>query len=186
MSSKHNSLPDALPVLHPTIQIGFYNRLVEARGETLLPALLEHVNTLAITKLDDELKKYAGDEKLKVVAQHGLRGELIYPVPYLLQGKPSLIGYYRLLLGFSQKEFYNKGPFGMFKSMEEQGVLSNKTEKLLPALCQSMIESAWILATQLPELSEELLNALTLLTLGAQLRGGYNTLLGPGGNQARF
>jgi uncharacterized membrane protein YiaA len=56
------------------------------------------------------------------LAKHGLRGELVYPVPYLFANNPFLLGYYRLLLGFSQKEFYSTA-FGVsiFKTMEVKG-----------------------------------------------------------------
>ena len=32
--------------------------------------------------------------------------------------KPNLLGYYRLLLGYSQKEFYQKGKLGRFEPLE--------------------------------------------------------------------
>jgi hypothetical protein len=98
-------------------------------------------------------------------------------MPYLLASNPSLIGYYRLLLGFSQKEFY-KGPFGKFKKMENEGILTSVTGDLLKALCESLTESSWILVNGLPDLSEDTLRSLTLLTLGPQLRGSRNVNLG--------
>jgi len=55
------------------------------------------------------------------LASLGLRGEFLFPLPSLLTANPRLLGYYRLLLGFSQKEFFNKGKLGRFKSMEPEG-----------------------------------------------------------------
>ena len=109
-------MPD-YPVLFPSLQLGFYQRLKEAQRAHLLPALLTQVSYLDIGQLDRELLEFAGSEKLAFMAQRGLRGELVFPVPYVLTSRPTLLGYYRLLLGFSQKEFY-KGPFSKFKRME--------------------------------------------------------------------
>jgi hypothetical protein len=86
--------------------LGFYERLKEAQKAHLLPALTEQVGKLNIGKLDQELLELAGSEKLSFMARRGLRGELVFPVPYVLSSKPTLVGYYRLWLGFSQKEFY--------------------------------------------------------------------------------
>jgi hypothetical protein len=165
------------PVLSPSLQLGFYERLEEARRELLLPALLEHVGHLDIGQLDKQLLQYAGNDRLSFVARRGLRGEMVFPVPYVLSTKPSLVGYYRLLLGFSQKEFY-RSPFGRFKRMETAGFLTEATRDLLEPLCMSLIESSWILVNGLLDLSQDTLNSLTLLTLGPQFRGSRNVNLG--------
>lgn len=165
------------PVLSPTLQIGFYQRLREAEKALLLPALLDHIGNLSIQRLDQELHDLAGDDKLSFIARRGLRGELVFPVPYVLSSAPRLIGYYRLLLGFSQKEFY-KSPFSRFKTMESDGVLTDATARLLKPACQSLIESSWILVNGIPDLSEKTLSSLTLLTLGPQFRGSRNVNLG--------
>ncbi len=168
---------DDFPVLIPTLQIGFFQRLQEAKKQYLLPALFEQVGKLDIGLLDQQLLEFAGNDRLAFVARHGLRGELIFPIPYVLSENPALLGYYRLFLGFSQKEFY-RGVFSKFKRMEEKGQLSDATSRLLPLLCRSLIESAWILIQGIPELTEQSLNELSLLTLGPQFRGSRNVNLG--------
>jgi hypothetical protein len=165
------------PILLPKLQLGFYERLQQAQQELLLPALLDHVGTLDIAVLDQELGQFAGQEKLSFTARRGIRGELVYPVPYVLSSQPRLLGYYRLLLGFSQKKFYT-GPFSRFQRMEKQNNLTSGTEALLEPCCESLIESAWFLVNGLPDLSPQTLNALTLLTLGPQFRGSRNVSLG--------
>jgi hypothetical protein len=167
----------SFPVLSPALQLGFYERLEQARKELLLPALLDQVGQLDIGRLDQQLLEFVGSERLSFVARRGLRGELVFPVPYVLSSKATLVGYYRLLLGFSQKEFY-RGPFSRFKRMESDGVLTRATEALLPLFCESLIESSWILVNGLPDLSPETLKSLTLLTLGPQFRGSRNVNLG--------
>jgi hypothetical protein len=165
------------PVLLPKLQLGFYERLQQAQQELLLPALLDHIGTLDIAILDQNLMQFAGQEKLAFTAQKGIRGELVFPVPYVLSSKPKLLGYYRLLLGFSQKQFYS-GPFSRFQRMEKQNDLTTGTEALLDPCCESLIASAWFLVNGLPDLSQRTLNALTLLTLGPQFRGSRNVSLG--------
>jgi len=169
-------MPD-FPILSPALQLGFYERLEKAQRELLLPALLEQVGRLDIGELDKQLLEFVGGERLSLVARRGLRGELVFPVPYVLSSKPTLVGYYRLLLGFSQKEFY-RGPFSRFKKMESEGELTEATSALLKPFCESLIESSWILVNGLPDLSQDTLKSLTLLTLGPQFRGSRNVNLG--------
>lgn len=164
------------PVLLPTLQLGFYKRLKESEKSYLLPALLNHVGTLDIGQVDHDLLIIVGKEKLSLMARQGLRGELIFPVPYVLKTKPSLLGYYRLLLGFSQKEFY-KNDYLKFKSLE-QGQISPGLISQLNPLCISLAESSWILLSGIPELSQEIIHSLTLISLGPQFRGSSNNNLG--------
>ena len=185
MSSRPRKIDVPFPVLVPTLQIGFYKRLVAAQETQLLPALLAHVASVDIVALDAELHEFVGSQWLRRLAAEGLRGELLFPVPIILSSKPSLIGYYRLLLGFSQKEFY-RSPFSTFARMEATGVVPEQVRDLLPDLCRSMIGSASMLLDGVPALSTDLLNALTLLTLGSQLRGSYNTLLGQEATKSVF
>jgi len=173
------------PVRTPSLQLGFYKRLKEFEKTYLLKALLSHIGTLEISKIDSELQQYASNEQISFVAKKGLRGELVYPVPYILKTNPKLIGYYRLLLGFSQKEFY-KSPYSRFKSMEMEGNLSTSNKKLVGPLCDSLIESSWILVNGLPHLSEQIIEVLTLLTVGPQFRGSRNVNLGTEAIQTVF
>jgi hypothetical protein len=166
----------SLPVLPPTLQLGFYQRLIIAEKTHLLPALMAHVGKLDIGRLDRELLQFAGNEKLSLIARQGLRGELVFPVPYIVETRPALLAYYRLFLGFSQKEFY-KGEFTKFKLLEN-GSISPSLNSLLSILCESLVESSWLLVNGIPELSEEIINSLTLLTLGPQFRGSRNVYLG--------
>jgi hypothetical protein len=101
-----------------------------------------------------------------------------------LEANPYLLGYYRLLLGFSQKEFYTR-KFGAssFKSMEVKGILTKKHADALPELCSGLIKSAISLidGVGVDRISKEFLDDLTLLTVGPQLRGGANVKKGIAG-----
>jgi hypothetical protein len=137
-----------------------------------------------LSKLDKELNIFIPEKYLKLLAKHGLRGELMYPVPYLLEVNPFLLGYYRLLLGFSQKEFYSSA-FGVsaFKTMETKGILLERTKNKLPVLCKALINSAMALTDGIgnENINSEILDDLTLLTIGPQLRGGANVEKGTAG-----
>jgi len=98
-------------IIVPNLQIAFYHRLKEIRETYLLDALLSVVLKLDISTIDKELSKYVAKDALQRTAGWGLRGEIVFPVPYVLKASPELLGYYRLLLGFSQKQFYG-GNFG--------------------------------------------------------------------------
>jgi len=102
--------------------------------------------------------------------------------------KPNLLGYYRLLLGYSQKEFYGKAKLGRLKCMEESGRLTPRLEAELPDLCAALAQkgSELLYAIGPEKLTLELLEDLALLTLGPQLRGSNNTRIGVIANRAVF
>jgi hypothetical protein len=115
-----------------------------------------------------------------------LRAELLFAVPAVLEKNPYLLGYYRLLMGYSQKEFYGRDKgfgVGYFKLMEDKGRASARALADLPALCAAFCESASALLEGVGPLrvSRELLDDLTLLTVGPQLRGGANNQRGTAG-----
>jgi hypothetical protein len=173
-----------LPILDPELQISFFHLLKAFRDLYFSKALGETVSRLDIVWLDKDLARYVGKNRLAKVASFGLRGEVVFPVPYLLQAKPSLLGYYRLLYGLSQKEFYHKGPFGRFKVMEEAGQLPERIVGLLPDLCRSLVGTADKLVKGIAALSPDIVDDLQLLTLGPQLRGSQNTKLGQSATKA--
>jgi hypothetical protein len=154
----------------------------------LQQALSQTISELPLATLNAELEAIAPADDLQRLASLGLRGEFLFPVPALLTANPRLLGYYRLLLGFSQKEFFNKGKLGRFKSMEETGRISARAQSEIPDLCQAFAQSASELlkAIGAERFSLDLLDDLTLLTLGPQLRGSNNTKIGRLANQAVF
>jgi len=163
----------------PDLQITFFHRLKEIRKTYLLDALLSVVATLEIPKIDAELGNFVSRKGLQKVAGWGLRGEIVFPVPCVLQANPKVLGYYRLLLGFSQKQFYGaQYGLGPLRSMEEKGLLSSGNAAFIPDLCQTLCASADLFVQGIDVLSQESVHELTLLTLGPQLRGGTLNTLG--------
>lgn len=170
---KHLKIPE------PDLQIGFCERLQEVRRLYLLEALLSTIADVEIAGVNSELEQLVPATALQRLAGWGLRGEVVFAVPVVLAANPRLLGYYRLLLGFSQKQFYgNRYEFAPFKSMETRGLTAAANAKRLPLLCTALSSSGVALVEGVPHLSRELIHDLTLLTLGPQLRGGVLNTLG--------
>lgn len=170
----------------PKLQADFAFALKRFRATYLQKALFETVRGMKIADIDKQLAQYASDKDLALLAQYGLRGELIFAVPAVLKQNPFLLGYYRLLMGYSQKEFYgNDKGFGAgpFKAMEVGGKINKAVDADIPELCTAFCEAASALLNGIETLkpSKELLNDLTLLTVGPQLRGGANNQRGTAG-----
>lgn len=168
------------PVLRPDLQVSLYSRLQALRERYLIESLRKTVESedLDLGAVDSELAKYADAKNLKRIAAFGLRGEVFFPVPYVLSLNPFLLGYYRLLLGFSRKAFYEQGPFKRFDRLEDRGKVPDALKPQLPALCVSLSKSASMLVEWINPISIGIVNELQLLTLGAQFRGSKNVGLG--------
>jgi hypothetical protein len=104
----------------------------------------------------------------------------VFPTPIVLETKPSLVGYYRLLLGISQKAFYaGETKLGFFQSMEDRGVLKQSQREALPEFCEVMGKALAELVTQLsPEVTPRDVAELPLLTLGSKFYGSNNNTIG--------
>lgn len=165
----------------PSTQINFAKALVEIRSMCLQDALAATIASMEIDKVDSELHNYVDNNSLQVLARQGMRGELLFAVPSVLEKNPRLLGYYRLLLGYSQKGFYCTATgAGMFKSLEEKGVLSVRQRNELPSLCNALNANSKYLLEHFDTkmVSANFFDQLTLLTLGPQLRGGANVQKG--------
>jgi hypothetical protein len=167
----------------PDLQIEFAANLAEVRNLMLQDALKETIRTLDIVALDGELAKFVPAHSLQQMAGFGLRSELIFPVPVVLRANPRLLGYYRLLYGYSQKAFYVPDIAGKFASMETRGTLRAELDCELDTLCEGMCAAGAQLLTGIlaQPVTLALLNELTILTLGPQWRGGANNRKGTAG-----
>lgn len=163
------------------MQVDFSMALLHLRKTMLQEALGDAIERLDLVQVDRELSSLAPAESLKALARKGLRGELLFAVPCVLIQNPRLLGYYRLLLGHSKKLFYT-GETGLtaFKRMEEGGMASAALTPRLGELCAGLNEMAARLMEGVgsDRMSMPLLDDLTLLTLGPQLRGGENVKKG--------
>lgn len=179
----------SLNVPLPDTQINFATALAEIRGLYLQDALAATVSGLTVPDIDRELAAHVPAHSLTMLAAHGLRGEMLFPVPVILQANPRLLGYYRLLYGYSQKEFYNGATgLGRFKGMEERGTIRKEVASDIPALASALCEAGALLLAGIgsAKVSAAMLDDLTLLTLGPQLRGGANVRKGEAGIRTVF
>lgn len=177
--------PITLPA--PDTQVDFSVFLATARKTFLIDALCDVVSRLEVSKIDSQLSAFVPAEDLRKVASVGLRGELVFPVPIVLKENPRLLSYYRLLLGHSQKAFYDgRAGTTSYKCMETSGLLPKKAS--LDELCKELVRGLCLLiqGIEVSTISRGLLDDLTLLTLGPQLRGGANVKKGIISIQAVF
>ena len=160
-------------------QLGFHQLLVAARKKYFVDALSEALGSLDPNKVKSQIADYVPADVRKLLAAAGLRDEYVFPVPVIVEAKPTLIGYYRPLLGAPQKSFY-KGSTGMglFKSMEERGAVTKKQLSYVPDFCRAMTQPLAELVRQIPNFTDRDLRELPLLTFGSQLQGSNNTQIG--------
>jgi hypothetical protein len=176
------SKDDAPPVRCPSLrrQIAFHQLLVAARKTWLQGALSDALRHADPAVVKEQMLRFAPTDALRRLAAANIRDEQVFPVPVVLESKPTLVGYYRLLAGVPQKSFY-AGNTGMarFKSMETAGVLNRRQSEMLPAFCRAMCDAIAELVRQIsPLMKMEDVAELPLLTLGAQFQGANNNRIG--------
>ena len=164
----------------PSRQVAFHQLLVAARKIWLADALSEALGTIDPEILKEQTLKYAPKHALRILASANVRDEQVFPTPVVLEQKPTLVGFYRLLLGASQKSFYRSATgMGIFKSMEMTGAMKDRQREALPQFCRSMGRVLGDLVAQLsPAVSLRDVSELRLLTLGSQFQGANNVTIG--------
>jgi len=159
------------------LAIDLYQALLDARRLYLQPALGIAVANIGVVRIDAELQLLVPEPALNHLARLGLRGERVFPVPSIITHTPSLLGYYRMLLGFSKKEFQKRG-FRMWVAVEEKNMLSDKFKGDLEQFCTTLIEPLTDLVYAMNRFEDRDLSDLALLTLGPTLQGGRNNVIG--------
>lgn len=178
-----------ISIPEPELQASFAAALSEIRTLYLQDALREAITTLDVPTVDRELAEHVPAHSLSTLAGHGLRGEMMFPVPSVLQANPRLIGYYRLLYGYSRKEFYTTATgLSRYAGMEDRGTIGKGLDDTLSEVCGELCKAGAMLlaAINAAKISAALLDDLTLLTLGPQLRGGANVRKGSAGIRTVF
>jgi len=170
----------ALQSPDPTRQIDAHLLLLGFRKTFLADAMKEAMSRVNLEQLQSQLSEFVPAKARQILAIAGIRDEQIFPTPVLLSVAPQLLGYYRLLLGSPQKSFYAPATgLGQFKSMEVSGALTARHKDNLPELCRVLAVSLSRLTCELsPTITDQDIRELPLLTLGAQLQGARNNLIG--------
>lgn len=169
----------------PTLQVAFSERLIAARSEYMQDALFQTLRTCDVVVLNQESEEFVPPEAAQILLGRGLRVEVLFALPTVLRINPRLLAYYRLLLGYSQKAAY-ASPQAFLKGygrVEDGKGWTPEQLETLPELCHALNEQlAWLLThvvrTSSSHVTATHLDDLTLLTLGPQLRGGRNVVLG--------
>jgi hypothetical protein len=164
----------------PSRQLAFHQLLVAARANILHEALLSSLAEIDPDELAADLKACAPVEGRQLLAKAGIRDELVFVTPAVLRNRPTLFGYYRLLLGISQKAFYRTDTgFSRFKALEHRNQLAPWHDDRLPEACRAMNDALGRLIVQIsPEVTRQDIDQLPLLTLGSQFQGSNNTSIG--------
>jgi len=146
----------------------------------LADALAEALKSVDANELKRDISALVPEDVQRILASQGIRDELVFPMPPVLVVQPTLVGYYRLLLGVSQKAFYRSGTgMGRFKSMEIAGRITVSQRDHLPDFCAAMAVSLADLVRQIsPPITARDVYELPLLTLGSQLQGANNVTIG--------
>lgn len=166
------------------LQISVFYRLQEIREKYLQEALFRTVGKIDVATIDGEHKEYVDKAVLNKIARFGLRAEVFIPVPSLIRANPGLVGYYRLLYGVSQKEFYKER--SRLRSLEEHKSNRTPSEKEILDAAGVLIPIGEALVRGIDVISKEIAHELQLLTLGPQLRGARNTELGKAATARTF
>lgn len=154
--------------------------LVAARKTVLMDALSDALGDINPDVIKKQLSKHAPTDARKILAAAGIRDEHVFPVPAVISHTPTLVGYYRLLLGISQKRFYRTGS-GMnpYSGLEKRGIINAKQPPDLDQFCSAMSEKLADLVRQIsPAITARDVAELPILTLGAQLYGSNNNAIG--------
>ena len=161
-------------------QIRFRQRLIEARSLWLLDALQSAAALVDPGLVREQVGQTAPILPLQSLAKSGIRDEHVFAVPAILEHTPTLLGYYRLLLGVPQKTFYSSATrLQMFKSMETKGSLNDRQSERLWDLCRFLNGPlADLVLNVSPYLSLRDIQELPLLTLGSQFQGANNNIIG--------
>lgn len=173
-------MASSIPTPDNSRQIAFHELLVIARQSWLIDAVKEAIADADPNRLRSELASFVPDDAHQLLAVAGIPDEYVFPLPALLEAKPTLVGYYRLLLGSPQKSFYGTGSgMGTFKSMEENGNLTKNQIDALPEFCAAMSTALADMVRQLsPRMSKRDLIELPVMTLGQKFQGANNNTIG--------
>ena len=162
--------------------------LRNARANFLHEVVAETASAVAPADLRNEMVSYVPAEGLLFLQGTDIRDEEVYIVPCLLERRPGIIAFYRLLLGISQKQFYtSKTGMSKFKSMEDGTAVPPKLKSQLGDLCQAINRAICQLLLSFPRTCLRTdIAQLPIMTLGAQADGSWRTQIGSNATQAVF
>lgn len=171
----------------PRRQIHFYEMLLKARKTVLSDKLKEALLDVDPKLIAKEIHTLVESDVLAILSAAGIRDEYVFPAPSLLKAAPTLVGYYRLLLGLPQKTFYHsKTGMGKFRAMEMQGKVTASDQEIV-RWCQDMTTALSELIREIASTLEQRdISDMQIMTLGQQIQGGRNNTIGAAAAKAVF
>ena len=170
---KHFAVP-------PTSKQEFVQSILhEYRNKTLGDNLKRTVARIDPEVLHAEVLTFIPKDCLQILQRLGIREETVFVLPCVLKENPRLLGYYRLLMGISEKQFY-AGSTGLaaFKALERDGIVS-ASRQVVDDLCRALNESLGSLLKRVDKKSlKRDLKELPLMTLGAYADGAWRNVVG--------
>ena len=154
--------------------------LHEYRKTMLGEKLRETASAIDPDVLHEDIAIYVEKESRRILQGKGIREETVFALPSVLNCNQRLLGYYRLLIGVSEKQFYASSTgLSVFQSMEHMGSYSRGAEEHLPDLCKAINEAMASLLHNIDkqDLSQDLAD-LPLMTLGAYSDGVWRNIIG--------
>lgn len=154
--------------------------LAHVRKTGLHKVVRDAVKTIDSKVFRDETVAYAPARGLAALQGTNVRDEEVFATPSVLCAAPGALAYYRLLLGISQKRFYQRTTgLNVFKAMEERQVITPAAAARVPDLCAALNSGIARLLHILPAASLSIdIAQLPLLTLGAQADGSWRIQIG--------
>ena len=179
-------MPFRVPSTERQIYIEAFLR--HARANCLHEVVATTASAVTPTALRKELITYVPTEGLSFLQGTGIRDEEVYVVPCLLVRCPSIIAFYRLLLGISQKQFYaTKTGLSKFKILEDGAAVPSSLRPQLGDFCRAVNQAICQLLLNFPRMSLRAdVSQLPIMTLGAQADGSWRTQIGSSATQEVF
>jgi hypothetical protein len=103
------------------LQASIASELGEIRKLLLQQALAEAVRSLDLRNINAELDALAPKNDLAQLASRGIRGELLFAVPCLLNANPKLLGYYRCCSVSARRSFITRANSPDLKGWNSRG-----------------------------------------------------------------
>lgn len=178
----------AIEVPDHTRQVRFHQLLLGARKTWLKDALSDTLAAVDPNAVKADIARLVPTDAQAILAAAGIRDEQVFPTPTVIRHTPTLLAYYRLLLGLPRKSFYATGTGrGVFAKMEDTNRITTAQSGKLDALIAVMVEALAELVRQVsPAVTPRDVDELPLLTLGSQLQGANNNVIGQQGTRDVF
>lgn len=161
-------------------QLQAQNILETYRDSMLGDTLRKTVSKIDPKTLHKEIIDYVPTDGMMILQSAGIREEVVFALPCVLQRNPRLLGYYRLLMGISEKQFYTSASgLSSYKCLEHEGKIGTHTQDDIENLCKAINEGMddFLNNAKKKSLSKDL-NDLPLMTLGVYVDGVWRNIIG--------